>query len=549
VSNGVITLAGPISFPIVNSNTLYQPKTAIVNASIIYNQSASLAPQLTENNFNVAQVTFSNLTPQAGTVSKIRSYFKSAGVGEYILSNETDISSYSTKFGYTPDSISISFATPTIHRNDRIDFKFEFVNPYGKVSDYTVESLNNLFIGGNTYIGGDDNLLTGSLFVASETGTGVQITGKNSTALVKSIGYQGLSASLASIGTPGFVLYSGSIQSVLGSLESYSGVGLEMAANSSSYFKYTTANGGLIDIHTDKFFIGNSNTYLSGSNGNLEILVRDPTPPLTKFHLQTNGAVTASAFVAFTGSSDTNAQKMLDTSIGLVDGKNIGRTIYALPVTSIISSAWTASTLPGPNTLYQSGDLSLLYYTSSLNWYSIFSDQATFLLPWENTITVFGNAWVDKTSGTLDDCEFSLLFRFGLTMIDTGSFSNFGTSTATSFTGVSGSINSSGLFITPTGSYKYTYTLPPTRPLGSATKSTPFKVTISIPTNFSNQLCLFNGDYAPTFVNGGINDNNTVEVKIANIYAYSSRTLANSTATGTGGGGYLPSDSMGGGVG
>jgi hypothetical protein len=67
----------------------------------------------------------------------------------------------------------------------------------------------------------------------------------------------------------------------------YSGVGLELYANTSSYFRYSTSNSE-IDVRTDKFFLGNPNSaYLSGSNGLIEI-------SSSKFHLTNTGNITAS---------------------------------------------------------------------------------------------------------------------------------------------------------------------------------------------------------------------------------------------------------------
>ena len=269
---GIAYLQTPMTFELVNNNTLYRPNSVnIITASINYTQQNSSA-ESSQNTYNYATVFFSGLAPQIGIVAKIRSYYKSTGIGEYILSNETDILDQSIELGFTIDVVTASFALPTIQRNDRIDFKFEFVNPIGLVSKQYVESLNNLYLGGNTYIGGDDNLLTGSLFVAGATGTGVEITGKGSSAMVRSIGYQGFKNAIDNNGGQysGFVIYSGSVQTILGANnETYSGVGLELVANSSSYFKYATANGGLLDIRTNAFFLGSSASYISSSNGNL----------------------------------------------------------------------------------------------------------------------------------------------------------------------------------------------------------------------------------------------------------------------------------------
>jgi hypothetical protein len=271
--NGVAYLESPLQFKINNSNTIFQPSYArIVNAGIAFELATSGAATLTQNTNNLVNVYFSNLQPQTGTVAKIKSYYRSAGIGEYILSNETDISGQETEFGFNANVVTASFFLPTVQRNDRLDFKFEFVNPAGLASKQVVESLNNLFLGGNTYIGGDDNLLTGSLYVAGSTGTGVHISGKGSSAMVRSIGYTGFQNAIAPAGKGGFVLYSGSIQPILGSAESYSGVGLELVANSASYFKYTTSGSGMLDIRTNAFFLGNTTgTFISGSNGNLQI--------------------------------------------------------------------------------------------------------------------------------------------------------------------------------------------------------------------------------------------------------------------------------------
>ena len=286
---GIAYLQTPMTFELVNSNTLYRPSSVnIITASINYTQQNSSAA-VTENTYNFATVFFSGLNPQIGIVAKIRSYYKSTGIGEYILSNETNILDQSIELGFTTDVVTASFALPTIQRNDRIDFKFEFVNPIGLVSKQYVESLNNLYLGGNTYIAGDDNLLTGSLFVAGATGTGVEITGKGSSAMVRSIGYQGFQNAINYGGQySGFVIYSGSVQTILGASESYSGVGLELVANSSSYFKYATANGGVLDVKTNSFFLGsNTGTFISGSNGNLQISA-------SNFSVSTTGNVTAS---------------------------------------------------------------------------------------------------------------------------------------------------------------------------------------------------------------------------------------------------------------
>ncbi len=395
---GVAFLADPIKFDFPSDYSYYLPTAAAVTASIVYEQSSSLPPQLTENSFNVATCTFSGLRPVAGTIDKIRSYYKSSGVSEYIFSNETDITDVSPEFGFNADSIQLNFAFPTVARFDRIDFKFEFVNPAGIISRQVLESKNHLFIGGNTYISGDDNLITGSLFVASQTGTGVQITGRNNSAMVTSIGYRGFANATANpqVGTAGFVIYSGSIQPLLQSSEVYSGVGIEMVANRDSYFKYTTSGSGLLDVRTNSFFLGSRSNFISGSNGFIEIYSES-----SSFHVNRSGQVTASAFIAKTGSTNifTSGYEMLNTETGLVDGANVGRQLYNDPGL-IVNTSGTATTP-----------------------LSTFAEFTTFVLPFENVIYAYYNIGVSGSASVQSTVRVSGT----VTNLDTGSFANLGT--------------------------------------------------------------------------------------------------------------------------
>jgi len=364
--DGIAYLTDPLIFPLVNSNSDYAPTYAALTATITYEQSASLASATTQNTFNVATVFFTGLQPQIGVVNKIRSYVKSSGVGEYVLSNETDISGQADELGFTADVVTASFALPTVHRNDRLDFKFEFVNPVGLVSAQYVELLNNLFIGGNTYIGGNDNLLTGSLFVAGATGTGVEITGKAQSAMVRSLGYQGFQNAIANNGGSysGFVIYSGSVQSILGAAETYNGVGLELVANSSSYFKYASANGGLLDIRTNAFFLGSSASYISSSNGNLVLqsnnfflgnssssissINTSMSIYATNFSLNAKGQLTASAILVSKTPAAGTAQIMIDTTKGILDATNLGRTVYTSNVEEVYGPSNAVIAFPAP---------------------------------------------------------------------------------------------------------------------------------------------------------------------------------------------------------
>ena len=214
--------------------------------------------------------------------------------------------------GYSPNYTRIKTLIQTTHKiNNQISFKVEYYNVNGEKSKQVSYVYNKDWEGGNRYIDGNYSMLTGSLYVADSLESGIAISGYPKSGFIRSLGYEGFDS-----GFPGFLLWSGSAmpgQTSKG--QAYNGVGLELYANTSSYFRYSTKDSE-IDIRTNKFFFGNpSASFISGSNGLLEI-------SSSKFVLNANGGVTASAFLARTGSVT-----MLDTLSGFADGRNLGRHI------------------------------------------------------------------------------------------------------------------------------------------------------------------------------------------------------------------------------
>ena len=187
--------------------------------------------------------------------------------------------------GYTPNYTRIKTFIETTHKIDnQISFKVEYYNVDGVASKQVTYVYDKDWLGGNRYVDGDFSMLTGSLYIADSLNSGIALTGNASTGFVRSLGYQGFES-----GYPGFLLWSGSAlagQNTKGGV-AYSGVGLEMYANTASYFRYAT-NPSEIDIRTDKFFFGNpSSSFISGSNGVIEI-------SSSNFVLSPQGNVTAS---------------------------------------------------------------------------------------------------------------------------------------------------------------------------------------------------------------------------------------------------------------
>lgn len=543
--SGVAYLSDFLVFSINNSNSQYIPSRGRISTiDIIYEQTASSEPT-TENKYNLATAFFTNLTPTVGTVARIRSYYRSAGIGEYILSNETDITRTESEFGFTSQVVTASFAIPTVHRNDRLDFKFEFINPSGLIAKQSIQSLNNLFLGGNTYVGGDDNLLTGSLFVAGETGTGVQLSGRDNAALIRSIGYTGFENALDGSGQAGFVMYSGSVQSLLTAAESYAGVGLELVANSESYFRYATDNGGELDIRTNKFFIGNQDVFLSGSSGQLEILYKSGSGggQLTKFHLDTSGQVTASAFITFTGSNDATNFRMMDTSIGLIDGKNIARLIYSQPTAITQVSQSTATQQSSLETTYSTVIGSGSVTSPFLNWVDLTTPISVYLLPFENAITIFGNAIITKnTDSGITDCRLGFGLRATVWKPVSSSLSNthttsFGlpdTSSINSYiTGKSGSLNLGINNTNLPGST--TNTFDSTDAAGTTKFSRPFRIVLTVPSTSEDSIVTIALQYNLLRMrrSAGLSGNDHLfSWSIANVNVLTGRALQSNTTTG-----------------
>ncbi len=216
--------------------------------------------------------------------------------------------------GYTPNYTRIKSLVNTTHKiNNQINFKVEYYNVNGERSKQISYINNKDWEGGNRYIDGDYSMLTGSLYVADSLNSGVAISGYPDSGFVRSLGYEGFDS-----GFPGFLLWSGSAlpgQNTKGG-GPYSGVGLELYANTSSYFRYSTADSE-IDVRTDKFFFGNPNSiFISGANGNIQI-------SSSNFNLSPQGNVTASSFIAV---QDGNV--LFDTNNQFADGYNVGRIVY-----------------------------------------------------------------------------------------------------------------------------------------------------------------------------------------------------------------------------
>ena len=212
--------------------------------------------------------------------------------------------------GFSPDEYSIQLPVPTPHsRPDKLDIFVEYFDINHNAVDTLTEKLDIPILGAPLIIAGEDNLLTGSLYIGNTQGKGIEAAGVNS-AYMRSIGFIGFTS--ASIGNPtaslsagdntghgGFMIWSGSV--LPDAPDNYTGAGLEIhdgiSGDEESYFKFRT-NPSLFDVKSKTFFFGQdaatNKNYISGSNGKLEI-------SSSAFALSADGNITASNFLMQSG--------------------------------------------------------------------------------------------------------------------------------------------------------------------------------------------------------------------------------------------------------
>ena len=202
--------------------------------------------------------------------------------------------------GFTPNYVRIFKRIPTEHLKTPLTFKFQYYDFRGNKADLETIAYGAIFNGGNVYIDGTNNLMTGSTYIGNSIGSGIEMAGVSS-GYVRSVGYKGFTSASTGKGPGGFLMWSGSNNLTVGA-DTYLGVGLELIAGSGSYFRYRT-NPSEIIVQTDKFFFGSQNQFISGANGNIEI-------SSSNFHLQPDGDVVLS------GTITANAGQIGGWSIG-----------------------------------------------------------------------------------------------------------------------------------------------------------------------------------------------------------------------------------------
>ena len=152
--------------------------------------------------------------------------------------------------GFTPNVTRINKRIPTTYFNTPLTFKFQFFDYKNTLADMEVFVYPVTFKGENTVITGTNNIVSGSLFLNTFPGGGIELHGGS--AFVRSVGYEGFTSASAGKGQ-GFLLYSGSVLTDSG--DNYTGAGFEVYVTSSKFISARTDTNELI-IKADSIEVG-----------------------------------------------------------------------------------------------------------------------------------------------------------------------------------------------------------------------------------------------------------------------------------------------------
>ena len=223
--------------------------------------------------------------------------------------------------GLNPITNTTKIEIPKEFRRDTpVKFRLRFLNTskqlaqyldedrQGEIVEVTSSFLN--FEGAPLFIEREDNLLKGSMFTGNAVGKGFEQSGKNS-AFLKTVDYEGFKSASLEKGSPGIMFFSGSVLTSSG--DDYTGIGLELVANSESFFRFRS-NPSVFDVRAQSFFVGSKEVqFISGSGGNIEI-------SSSIFHLNPSNNI-----LSISGTIKANAGNIGDFEI--IDGKISGSNI------------------------------------------------------------------------------------------------------------------------------------------------------------------------------------------------------------------------------
>ena len=191
--------------------------------------------------------------------------------GRFVIAN-VSLEPFAEK-NFNPQSFRTLIPMPKpVKRGQRFDFFTEFYDYNNNKADFEAQTSASIVFDGAPQIIADgvDALLTGSVFLGSVTGSGIELHGGS--AYMRSLGYDGFNDTISN-NVGGFLIFSGSVSQSMGTTENYEGVGLEIVdahGDTDRFLKFRT-NPSEFTVQTDQFFFGKEGQFISGSNGNIII--------------------------------------------------------------------------------------------------------------------------------------------------------------------------------------------------------------------------------------------------------------------------------------
>jgi hypothetical protein len=165
--------------------------------------------------------------------------------------------------GFTPNRTRLYVPIKQEHKNEYFDFKVDFVNNTDRQANISLKLNNILFKGGNVYLFGSNNLISGSMFLASKTGSGINLDSNLQGSAIKSNNYSGLEYSKLNKTSFGWGLSYGNPHN-----EStyYANSRIDMINQHGSSFVFVSETGSGAPTSSNTF-----NLYLVGPNSSLLI--------------------------------------------------------------------------------------------------------------------------------------------------------------------------------------------------------------------------------------------------------------------------------------
>jgi len=325
----------------ITGTTLSQATLYIFASGSAFNDTANLSPKFNGRGKLVQQIELGRDESLIGEIDQ--GFFPDrTGTGQLqfvVDSGDWYVSniglSAAQETGFSPGSTIFLIPINDWQRDQSALFKAEFYNQMGDRADVFATSSEEYFRGSNFFIAGDDNLLTGSLYISNVLNKGIEISGVQS-AYLRNVGYEGYYSASDGSGPGGFMIWSGSVltdTNTLSGTPRYDAVGIELHGGSGSSpdggthaLRFRTDTGKLEITGSIWATDGNFSGYISASEGNIGgwsilpnmlqssdggmQLYGDGTISSSNFNVNSEGDLTGSN-VLFTGGTITGGVTIL----------------------------------------------------------------------------------------------------------------------------------------------------------------------------------------------------------------------------------------------